>query len=71
MESDIDEGLMQGAEHLKTIFDLCDRDKDGCISAQEFRIIGLEYFGDTQVPHSPSPTNCNCYTQAVGEVQAL
>ena len=48
-ETEVDESLSQGVEHLKTIFDLCDRDRDGCISAEEFRTIGLEHFGDTQV----------------------
>lgn len=48
-EAEVDESLSHGVEHLKTIFDLCDRDKDGCISAEEFRTIGQEHFGDTQV----------------------
>ncbi len=49
MGSEVDDSLKEGVEHLKTIFDLCDRDKDGCISVQEFKNIGLEYFGETQV----------------------
>lgn len=49
MGSEVDDSLKQGVDHLKTIFDLCDRDKDGCISVQEFKTIGLEHFGDTQV----------------------
>ena len=46
---EVDESLKRGVEHLKTIFDLCDQDKDGCISAEDFRSIGLEHFGKTQV----------------------
>ena len=35
--------------NLKEIFDLCDRDRDGYITAQDFRSIGKEHFGNTQV----------------------
>lgn len=54
MGSEVDDSLKQGVDHLKTIFDLCDRDKDGCISAQDFKSIGLEHFGETQVSHDIS-----------------
>ena len=37
------------SEHLKLIFDLCDKDKDGIIAAKDFRVIGIEHFGKTQV----------------------
>ena len=37
------------SEHLKLIFDLCDADKDGVIAAKDFRVIGQEHFGKTQV----------------------
>lgn len=36
-------------EHLKLIFDLCDGDRDGVITAEDFRHIGQEHFGKTQV----------------------
>ena len=36
-------------DNLKEIFDLCDRDRDGYITAQDFRRIGKEHFGNTQV----------------------
>ncbi len=64
MGSEVDDSLKQGVDHLKTIFDLCDRDKDGCISAQDFKSIGLEQFGETQVRykyqqgHSLRPIVC-------------
>ena len=35
--------------NLKEIFDLCDRDRDGYITAHDFRSIGKEHFGNTQV----------------------
>ena len=38
-----------GEDHLKLIFDLCDQDKDGFITAQDFRSLGNEHFGNTQV----------------------
>lgn len=44
--------LKDGVEHLKTIFDMCDQDKDGCISAEDFRSIGLEHFGKAQVTNN-------------------
>lgn len=36
-------------EHLRMIFDLCDRDRDGVITAEDFRLIGQQHFGKTQV----------------------
>ncbi|XP_064384996.1 rab11 family-interacting protein 3-like [Halichondria panicea] len=61
MGSEVDDSLKQGVDHLKTIFDLCDRDKDGCISAQDFKSIGLEHFGETQevdmLIHEMDPAN--------------
>ena len=38
-----------GEDQLKLIFDLCDQDKDGFITAQDFRSLGNEHFGNTQV----------------------
>ena len=38
-----------GEDHLKLIFNLCDRDRDGFITAQDFRSLGNEHFGNTQV----------------------
>jgi Ca2+-binding EF-hand superfamily protein len=38
-----------GEDHLKLIFNLCDQDKDGFISAQDFRSLGNEHFGNSQV----------------------
>ena len=38
-----------GEENLREIFDLCDRDRDGYITAQDFRSIGNEHFGNAQV----------------------
>lgn len=48
MDSDGSPGR-SSEENLKEIFDLCDRDKDGYITAQDFRSIGEEHFGNTQV----------------------
>lgn len=46
---EVDGSSKGGTEHLKVIFDLCDQDKDGLITAEDFRSIGQEYFGRTQV----------------------
>ena len=46
---ELESGSKSGSEHLKLIFDLCDQDKDGLITAEDFRSIGHEYFGRTQV----------------------
>ena len=48
MESD-SSPARSGEDHLKLIFDLCDQDKDGFITAQDFRSLGNEHFGNTQV----------------------
>ena len=42
-----------GVEHLRMIFDLCDTDRDGIITADDFRLIGHEHFGKTQVSGPP------------------
>ena len=36
-------------EQLRFIFNLCDSDKDGFISVDEFRRIGHDHFDKTQV----------------------
>ena len=36
-------------DHLRLIFNLCDQDKDGFITAQDFRSLGNEHFGNSQV----------------------
>lgn len=43
------DGVKSGVEHLREIFDLCDSDRDGVITAEDFRLIGQEHFGKTQV----------------------
>ena len=39
----------EALEQLRLIFNLCDRDRDGVISVEEFRQIGREHFDKTQV----------------------
>lgn len=40
----MEESLKSGVEQIKVIFDLCDHDNDGLISAKDFKKIGLQYF---------------------------
>ena len=37
---------------LREIFDLCDADRDGVITTRDFRKIGQDHFGKTQVKHA-------------------
>ena len=47
---EIDSSPARSAEdHLRLIFNLCDQDKDGFITAQDFRSLGNEHFGNSQV----------------------
>ena len=48
MDADISPAR-SGEDQLKLIFDLCDQDKDGLITAQDFRSLGNEHFGNSQV----------------------
>lgn len=47
MDADISPAR-SGEDQLKLIFDLCDQDKDGLITAQDFRSLGNEHFGNSQ-----------------------
>lgn len=51
-------GIISSAKDMKMIFDLCDEDRDGHISWQDFRIIGQEHFDKEQVMVQP----LMCYT---------
>ena len=35
--------------HLRSIFDLCDQDRDGVVSVEEFRELGQKHFGTAEV----------------------
>ena len=49
-EAAVEDGHGRSSEaNLREIFDLCDGDKDGYITALDFRSIGKEHFGNTQV----------------------
>ena len=40
----MEQSLKSGIDQMRVIFDLCDQDNDGLISAQDFREIGREHF---------------------------
>ena len=39
----------ESLEQLRFVFNLCDTDRDGVISVEEFRRIGLDHFDRTKV----------------------
>ena len=43
------DGGEEALEQLRIIFNLCDSDKDGVISVDDFRRIGSEHFDKSQV----------------------
>ena len=43
------DGGEEALEQLRIIFNLCDSDRDGVISVDDFRRIGSEHFDKTQV----------------------
>ena len=58
------EGRDEALDQLRVIFDLCDSDKDGFISVDDFRRLGSEHFDKTQVSIVPlvTPSSVRCTT---------